>query len=46
MSIIAVGYQDKADKLNEELYKLEISERKRRLLGDNFFDSEMNNPIA
>ena len=46
MSFIAVGYQDNPNKLNDEFYKLEIKDRIRRPIGNNFFDSEMDKPIA
>jgi nitroreductase len=46
MALIAVGYQTAAEILDEEYLRRETSERYRRPIGVNFFDSSWENPIA
>lgn len=46
MAMIAIGYQDSPDNLSEDYRKEEIAPRKRRPLGENFFDSSWENPIT
>lgn len=46
MAMIAVGYQADPDVLEDEHRSLEFNERKRKPLGEGFFDSTWGEPIV
>ena len=45
MAMIAVGYAGDPNQLPDELKQRELAERKRKLLGELFFDGAWDNPV-